>query len=94
MRVRMKTIYAGPLGNYQPGDTAEFASKEGKALVAGGFADEIGKVERRIAVPVAPVVPTVPSSPVPETATPPAPETATPPAPETATPPVPEKTDL
>ena len=91
MRLRMKTIYAGPLGNCQPGETAEFTSKEGKALVAGGFAEEIAKVERRIAVPAAPMVS---SSPVPETATQPAPETATPPNPDTATPPLPEKTDL
>lgn len=85
MRLRMKTIYAGPAGNYQPGDLAEFAAKEGKVLVEGGYAEELGKPERRS--PPAP-------SPVRETATPPAPQTATPPDPEVSTPPAPEKTDL
>lgn len=76
MRLRMKTIYAGPAGNYQPGELAEFGTKEGKALVEGGFAEEIGRAERR--------------SPTRETATPPAPQTATPLTPQTATPPAPE----
>ncbi|WP_289294516.1 hypothetical protein [uncultured Reyranella sp.] len=82
----MKSIYAGPAGNYQPGDLADFAGPEGRALVEGGFAEEVGRPDRERRSRAAPVQP----RPAPETATPPAPETATAPAPDTATPPVPE----
>lgn len=47
MRVKMKSIYAGPGGNYQPGDLAEFPAKEAKALVAGGYAEDVSPKERR-----------------------------------------------
>lgn len=38
MQVQLKTIYAGPTGVRQPGDTIEVSDAEGQALVDGKYA--------------------------------------------------------
>lgn len=38
MKVKMKTIKAGPKGSARPGDTIIVEDHEGRALVDGGFA--------------------------------------------------------
>jgi len=42
MKVRYKTLAAGPGGVYRPGDEAEVTEQLGKQLVSGGYADAIG----------------------------------------------------
>lgn len=42
MRVRYKTLAAGPDGVYRIGDEAEVTEQLGAALVSGGYADAIG----------------------------------------------------
>ena len=41
MKVRMKTIAAGPKGTRQPGDVIDVPAKEAKTLIAGGFAEAV-----------------------------------------------------
>lgn len=41
MKIKMKALYAGPLGCFQPGETATVGDEEGKALVEGRFAIEV-----------------------------------------------------
>ena len=41
MKVRMKTIYAGPAGNAQPGQTLDCDDETGQALIDGGYAEAI-----------------------------------------------------
>jgi hypothetical protein len=38
MRVRLKTLYAGPAGIYQPGAVVPFQDSEAEALVSAGYA--------------------------------------------------------
>lgn len=42
MKVRYKTLAAGPGGVIRPGDEAEVTEQLGKQLVSGGYADAIG----------------------------------------------------
>ena len=42
MRVRYKTLAAGPCGVFRIGDEAEVTEQLGAALVSGGYADAIG----------------------------------------------------
>lgn len=42
MKVRYKTLAAGPNGVYRIGDEAEVTEQLGKQLVSGGYADAIG----------------------------------------------------
>ena len=61
MRVRYKTLAAGPDGVFRIGDEAEVTEQLGAALVSGGFADAIGvkaiasvavqEIKERIATP-------------------------------------------
>lgn len=46
--IKFKSIYAGPAGVYQPGESAQLSDKEEKALIAGGYAepDEPGAPKR------------------------------------------------
>lgn len=39
MTVRILTIYAGPLGTFQPGELAELPDAEAKGLLKAGFAE-------------------------------------------------------
>jgi hypothetical protein len=41
MKIRLKSIYAGPSGTHQPGETVEVARESGAALCAGGYGEEI-----------------------------------------------------
>lgn len=41
MKVKMKSIKAGPSGNAMPGETIDISAEEAKALTDGGFADEV-----------------------------------------------------
>lgn len=41
MKVRMKTILAGPAGNAQPGQVVEVGAEMGQALMDAGFAEAI-----------------------------------------------------
>ena len=41
MRVRMKTLLAGPFGIRQPGEVHDVGAKEAEALVAGGYAEQV-----------------------------------------------------
>lgn len=41
MQIQMKTLLAGPAGVWQPGEIVTVSVETGKALVAGGFAEEI-----------------------------------------------------
>jgi hypothetical protein len=39
MRVKLRTIMAGPSGTFQPGQIADLHDDQAHALVAGGYAD-------------------------------------------------------
>jgi len=39
MKVRLKTLMAGPEGVFLPGSVIEVSSEEARALIAGGFAE-------------------------------------------------------
>lgn len=41
MKIKIKTIMAGPDGAFQPGDTPDLAKGVAQALVDGGFAEAI-----------------------------------------------------
>lgn len=41
MRVRLKSIYAGPRGAYAAGQVADLPTAEAYALCEGGFAEQI-----------------------------------------------------
>lgn len=51
MRVRMLTLSAGPAGVVQPGAVVEVSDEEGRALIAGRYA-ELVEVPIKAAVPV------------------------------------------
>lgn len=41
MKVKMKTVYAGPGGNCPVGGEIDVDAEEGKALIAGGYATKV-----------------------------------------------------
>lgn len=41
MKIRLKTIYAGPTGSFDAGTVRDFSDEEGQALVDAGYADEL-----------------------------------------------------
>lgn len=41
MKIRMRTVAAGPAGTLQPGQEYEVPKEFGEALVAGGYAEEL-----------------------------------------------------
>ncbi len=41
MRIKLRTIYAGPLGTFQPGAVVDFPEAQAEALVAGGYATPV-----------------------------------------------------
>ena len=45
MRIKLKTIMAGPDGSTDPGHEIEVDAKTAKELVAGGFAEEVEHIE-------------------------------------------------
>ena len=38
MKIKMKTIYSGPRGNYHPDQVVDFDTKEANDLIDGGYA--------------------------------------------------------
>ena len=46
MRVRMKTLYAGPAGVIHPGKECDISADAGQALISGGYADAVGMPEK------------------------------------------------
>ena len=44
MKIRLKTILAGPTMTGQPGDVLELDEKEAKPLLKGGYAEEVDSV--------------------------------------------------
>ena len=68
MKIRMRTIYAGPTGTASPGQVVELADPAAKALIAGGFAvavdapavpERVAPIETATAEPVAETAVTV-----------------------------------
>ena len=43
MRVRMKSIYAGPNGTVLPGAEKELSKKEAEGLIAAGYAEKVAE---------------------------------------------------
>lgn len=41
MKIRMKSIYAGPRGSFSPGQVADLDQASAYALIEGGFAEQI-----------------------------------------------------
>ena len=41
MKVRLKTLMAGPEGVFLPGSVIEASHEEANALIAGGFAEQV-----------------------------------------------------
>lgn len=55
MKIKMKTLQAGPNGVRQPGKVYDVPAAEADALISGGFAEKVKIVEK--AEPVKPVDP-------------------------------------
>lgn len=45
MRVRYKTLSAGPSGTFRPGDEEDVTENEARMLEAGGYAERLEPVE-------------------------------------------------
>jgi hypothetical protein len=50
MKVRLKTIYAGPSGSAHPGEVIDVSEREGAELVNGGYADTVKQAQIETAV--------------------------------------------
>lgn len=50
MKIRMKTLAAGPAGVYRPGQEVDLPADEARALIEGGYAEAVGKVRETAAV--------------------------------------------
>lgn len=42
MKVKLRTLYCGPRGSFQPGQTVDFDEASAKELIAGGYGEAIG----------------------------------------------------
>ena len=54
MKVRMRTLAAGPDGVFSPGEVVDLPEREASALVKGGYAESIGETpsaERKVPEP-------------------------------------------
>lgn len=47
MRVRYKTLSAGPTGTFRPGDEEDVTESEARMLEAGGYAERVEPVEEQ-----------------------------------------------
>lgn len=47
MKVRMRTAYAGPHGNHPIGSLPDFPKAEARALIAGGYAEDVEEEAKR-----------------------------------------------
>lgn len=45
MRVKLKTRYAGPAGNFGPGDVIDLDQAIAGALIMGGFAEAVAELK-------------------------------------------------
>ena len=50
MKVKMRSLSAGPNGVFEPGSVVEVSHKEAKELIRGGFATPVKSTEVRKAV--------------------------------------------
>jgi hypothetical protein len=50
MRVKMKTLAAGPDGVLRPGQEVDLPTAQAKALIEGGYAEPVGTVQETAAV--------------------------------------------
>lgn len=61
MKIKMRTHYAGPAGNFPPGSVRECEDREAEALVDGGYAelvlDEVSEPEEPEQIERAEIVP-------------------------------------
>ncbi len=72
MKIKMKTLAAGPLGNKHPNVEYDVPDQEGKDLVSGGYAVEIKEEPLKGAPkPAEPPIETAEAPPAPERAVPP-----------------------
>ncbi len=55
MKIRLKTLMAGPEGVFPPGSVIEVSSEEARALIAGGYAEPVPNPD----APQAPELPVV-----------------------------------
>lgn len=42
MKVKLRTLYCGPRGSFQPGQTVDFDEASAQALIAGGYGEASG----------------------------------------------------
>lgn len=59
MRVRLKTLYAGPTGIFQPGALVTFTDSEANDLIAGGYASPEFPTKPRVEAAILASVPEV-----------------------------------
>ena len=45
MRIRMKTLAAGPLATYRPGEVADVDAATAQAFIDGGYAEAVEQVQ-------------------------------------------------
>lgn len=46
MRVKLRTLMAGPAGVFQPGQVLTVSTETGQALIAGGYAEPVAEAAR------------------------------------------------
>jgi hypothetical protein len=54
MKIRLITRYAGPQGNWGPGQVADFPKADAEALIAGGYAAAVKAGEAHVETAQAP----------------------------------------
>jgi len=57
MKIRLKTLMAGPDGVFPPGSVIEVSPEEAQALIAGGYAERLERPPEKAEVEVAAVEP-------------------------------------
>ena len=55
MKIRLKTLMAGPEGVFPPGSVIEVSPEEARTLIAGGFAEQVEQLGKPQAAEPAPV---------------------------------------
>jgi hypothetical protein len=50
MKVKMRTLAAGPDGLYQPGQEIDLPAKQARALIEGGYAEAVEQIREVAAV--------------------------------------------
>lgn len=66
MKLKLRTLFAGPVGCYQPGTVVEFSPEVAEQLLAGGYADRVdgagAPVVETAEAPTAPEIATAPAA--------------------------------